>query len=218
MPLYDYQCRACGKVTEVRHGFKETFEGTCPSCSGEMKRVFSAAGIVFKGSGFYVTDSRKSSGGDSASSSSSSSSSKSDGASKGEHDQNRERDFDLEPSEGSGRLDAAQPEVRNRRLVAARRMDQTTVFWIAGAVAAFVFIDVLIAEIRRSIREARRIAQRIAGYADLPIVSLAASMRRTKRCASRTLARRSLPCWSAPAPPSLPSASPANPPRLRAAG
>ncbi len=63
MPLYDYQCRSCRKVTEVRHGFKETFEGACPACGGEMARVFNPAGIVFKGSGFYVTDSRKSSGG-----------------------------------------------------------------------------------------------------------------------------------------------------------
>jgi putative FmdB family regulatory protein len=59
LPLYDYQCRSCRKTTEVRHGFKETFEGKCPECGGEMARVFSPAGIVFKGSGFYLTDSRK---------------------------------------------------------------------------------------------------------------------------------------------------------------
>jgi predicted nucleic acid-binding Zn ribbon protein len=46
-------------MEEVRHGFKETFDGTCPDCGGEMARVFSPAGIVFKGSGFYLTDSRK---------------------------------------------------------------------------------------------------------------------------------------------------------------
>lgn len=61
MPLYDYQCRTCQKVTEVRHGFRETHQGTCPECGGELSRVFNPAGIVFKGSGFYVTDSRKSS-------------------------------------------------------------------------------------------------------------------------------------------------------------
>ncbi len=60
MPLYDYQCRACSKVTEVRHGFRETYDGTCPECgSDDLARVFNPAGIVFKGSGFYVTDSRK---------------------------------------------------------------------------------------------------------------------------------------------------------------
>jgi len=66
VPLYDYQCRQCSEVTEVRHGFKESFEGACPKCGGEMARVFNPAGIVFKGSGFYITDSRK--GGDGGSS------------------------------------------------------------------------------------------------------------------------------------------------------
>jgi putative FmdB family regulatory protein len=59
LPLYEYQCRACRKTADVRHGFKETFEGKCEECGGEMARVYSAAGIVFKGSGFYLTDSRK---------------------------------------------------------------------------------------------------------------------------------------------------------------
>ena len=54
-------------------------------------------------------------------------------------------------------------------------MDETTVFWIGGLVAAFVFLDILIVEIRRAFREARRIVDRVAGYADLPIVSLLAS-------------------------------------------
>lgn len=61
MPLYDYQCKACRTVTEVRHGFREEYRGTCPSCGGaELARVFNPAPILFKGSGFYVTDSRPS--------------------------------------------------------------------------------------------------------------------------------------------------------------
>ena len=63
MPLYDYKCRSCRKVTEVRHGFKESFDDQCPACGGEMARVFNPAGIVFKGSGFYINDSRKGSDG-----------------------------------------------------------------------------------------------------------------------------------------------------------
>ncbi|MBV8300114.1 MAG: FmdB family transcriptional regulator [Candidatus Eremiobacteraeota bacterium] len=60
MPLYDYRCRACSKVTEVRHAFREAYQGTCPACgSDQLARVFNPAGIVFKGSGFYLTDSRK---------------------------------------------------------------------------------------------------------------------------------------------------------------
>jgi len=59
LPLYEYQCRSCRKTADVRHGFKETFDGKCEHCGGEMARVYSPAGIVFKGSGFYLTDSRK---------------------------------------------------------------------------------------------------------------------------------------------------------------
>ncbi len=59
MPLYDYQCKQCQKVTEVRHGFKDVYAQPCPQCGGDLSRVFNPAGIVFKGSGFYITDSRK---------------------------------------------------------------------------------------------------------------------------------------------------------------
>ena len=60
MPLYDYKCTKCGKISEVRHGFNEGHDEPCPACGGIMTRVFNPAPIVFKGSGFYVTDSRKS--------------------------------------------------------------------------------------------------------------------------------------------------------------
>lgn len=61
MPIYEYQCQGCGKVTDIRHGFDERNSDACPACGGTLARRFSPAGIVFKGSGFYVTDSRKSS-------------------------------------------------------------------------------------------------------------------------------------------------------------
>ena len=64
MPIYEYRCEKCGVVSDVKHAYKEQVELTCPNCgSHDLKRVFSAAGIVFKGSGFYVNDSRKSGGG-----------------------------------------------------------------------------------------------------------------------------------------------------------
>jgi putative FmdB family regulatory protein len=59
VPLYDYQCKQCQKITEVRHGFKDVHTEPCPVCGGPLARVFNPAGIVFKGSGFYITDSRK---------------------------------------------------------------------------------------------------------------------------------------------------------------
>jgi putative FmdB family regulatory protein len=63
LPIYEYQCETCGTVTDIKHGFKETTSEACPKCGGTLKRLFNAAGIVFKGSGFYVNDSRKSSPG-----------------------------------------------------------------------------------------------------------------------------------------------------------
>jgi putative FmdB family regulatory protein len=62
VPLYDYQCKQCQAVTEVRHGFKDVHAEACPQCGGPLARVYNPAGIHFKGSGFYITDSRKSNG------------------------------------------------------------------------------------------------------------------------------------------------------------
>jgi putative FmdB family regulatory protein len=62
MPLYDYACTQCGRVHEVRHGFDETYEKACEACGAALRRVFNPAPVLFKGSGFYVTDSRASPG------------------------------------------------------------------------------------------------------------------------------------------------------------
>ena len=62
MPLYDYACTACGRVHEVRHGFDESYDRPCEACGAPVRRVFNPAPVLFKGSGFYVTDSRGTSG------------------------------------------------------------------------------------------------------------------------------------------------------------
>lgn len=62
MPTYDYQCRSCGTVTEVIHAMTEDGPTVCERCGGELRRVLYPAGIIFKGSGFYRTDSRSSGG------------------------------------------------------------------------------------------------------------------------------------------------------------
>ena len=77
MPRYDYRCNDCGHVYEKREGFDAPALQTCPECSGSARRVLTPPAIVFKGSGWYVTDSRKGSSGESSSSSSSSSGSSS---------------------------------------------------------------------------------------------------------------------------------------------
>lgn len=60
MPTYDYQCRSCGSVTEVIHAMTADGPTVCERCGGELRRVLYPAGIIFKGSGFYRTDSRSS--------------------------------------------------------------------------------------------------------------------------------------------------------------
>lgn len=83
MPLYEYKCANCGELVDKRHGFDEPMTDRCEHCGGELRRSFNVAGIVFKGSGFYVTDSRKSgSSSSSGASSNASSEKKSDGDSK----------------------------------------------------------------------------------------------------------------------------------------
>ena len=59
MPKYDYRC-AAGHQYEKREGFDAPSVQTCRECGAEARRVFTAPAIVFKGSGWYVTDSRKS--------------------------------------------------------------------------------------------------------------------------------------------------------------
>jgi putative FmdB family regulatory protein len=63
VPTYDYQCRQCGRVTEVIHSMLEEGPTTCEHCGGPLRRVLHPAGIIFKGSGFYRTDSRSGSAG-----------------------------------------------------------------------------------------------------------------------------------------------------------
>ncbi|AWT43823.1 MULTISPECIES: FmdB family zinc ribbon protein [Streptomyces] len=88
MPTYQYQCTECGEGLEAVQKFTDDALTECPSCGGRLKKVFSAVGIVFKGSGFYRNDSRGASSSStpaskstSSSSSASSSSSSSDSSS-----------------------------------------------------------------------------------------------------------------------------------------
>ncbi|GAB2516885.1 FmdB family zinc ribbon protein [Nocardiopsis aegyptia] len=61
MPTYQYACTECGAQMEVVQSFSDDSLTVCPECEGRLRKVYSAVGIVFKGSGFYRTDSGKSS-------------------------------------------------------------------------------------------------------------------------------------------------------------
>ncbi|MCH7698298.1 MAG: FmdB family transcriptional regulator [Chloroflexi bacterium] len=78
MPTYEYQCAKCSNLYEKREGFDAPAQQKCPSCGGKAQRVIQAAPIVFKGSGFYKTDSRKAPPSEAAAASVDSSDSRSD--------------------------------------------------------------------------------------------------------------------------------------------
>jgi putative FmdB family regulatory protein len=61
MPTYEYRCGKCGEHHEVVQSFRDDPLEKCPACGGPLRKVFGAIGVVFKGSGFYKTDSRASS-------------------------------------------------------------------------------------------------------------------------------------------------------------
>jgi putative FmdB family regulatory protein len=73
LPTYEYRCKTCGQHLEIVQAFTDDPLTECPTCSGELRKVFGAVGISFKGSGFYKTDSRSSSKATSSSASSGSS-------------------------------------------------------------------------------------------------------------------------------------------------
>ncbi len=63
MPTYQYRCTECGSDLEAVQKFTDPALTVCPSCGGSLRKVFNAVGVVFKGSGFYRTDSRAAKGG-----------------------------------------------------------------------------------------------------------------------------------------------------------
>jgi len=60
MPIYEYECENCGTHFDKLQSIQDDPVRQCPECSGSVHKVFHPAGIIFKGSGWYITDSRKS--------------------------------------------------------------------------------------------------------------------------------------------------------------
>jgi putative FmdB family regulatory protein len=81
MPTYEYACTDCGHRLDAVQKFTDDPLTTCPECGGSLRKVYGAVGIVMKGSGFYKTDSRTSSGAKAGSGSSSASDGSSNGSS-----------------------------------------------------------------------------------------------------------------------------------------
>ena len=114
MPTYEYRCTKCDEHLEVVQSFKDAPLTKCPACKGQLRKVFSPVGIVFKGSGFYKTDSR---GGKSATvkakekeSSSSSSSDSSSGSSSGSSSSSSSSSSDSSSGSSSGSGDSSKKD------------------------------------------------------------------------------------------------------------
>jgi putative FmdB family regulatory protein len=59
MPTYDYECQKCHHRFELKKGFNESSAAKCPECKGKADRIITSVPVIFKGSGFYVTDHKK---------------------------------------------------------------------------------------------------------------------------------------------------------------
>jgi putative FmdB family regulatory protein len=64
MPVYVYKCAQCQHLVEVRQKVNDEPLKVCPNCQGQLKRQFQPVGIIFKGSGFYTTDYKRSENGE----------------------------------------------------------------------------------------------------------------------------------------------------------
>lgn len=58
MPTYSYRCTECSTAFDIQQAFTDDSLTECPTCGGKLRKVFSAVGVTFSGSGFYRTDSR----------------------------------------------------------------------------------------------------------------------------------------------------------------
>jgi putative FmdB family regulatory protein len=74
VPTYSYRCTECDNAFDIQQALSDDSLTECPSCKGKLRKLFNTVGVTFNGSGFYRTDSRKTSGGESKASSTSSSS------------------------------------------------------------------------------------------------------------------------------------------------
>jgi putative FmdB family regulatory protein len=101
VPTYQYTCTECGEPLEAVQKFSDAPLAVCPACGGRLRKVFSAVGIVFKGSGFYRTDSRN--GSRAAEPAASSSTTSDSGSSNGSADKaaDKKPDKKAEPAKSS---------------------------------------------------------------------------------------------------------------------
>ena len=109
VPTYSYACTECDNKFDIVQSFSDDSLTECPQCSGRLRKLFNSVGIVFKGSGFYRTDSRSGS----SSSEAASSSSKSDGGSSSESSSSSSSSSDSSSSSSSGSSTSSKSESKS---------------------------------------------------------------------------------------------------------
>jgi putative FmdB family regulatory protein len=111
MPTYQYRCTACGEDLEAVQKFSDAPLTVCPSCGGHLRKIFNAVGVVFKGSGFYRTDSRNGS--------------KTDGADSGSSEKKSPVEKKSAEKESAGAGSAASPSSSNGKQSTSGRTSST---------------------------------------------------------------------------------------------
>jgi putative FmdB family regulatory protein len=107
VPLYEYQCARCGRFEIIRK-FSDPPVVTCPTCGGEVQKLFSAPAIQFKGTGWYITDyARKSTGGEASGKGGGSKGGEGGSTSCGAKDGGGGKDAASSSSDSAGKSDAA---------------------------------------------------------------------------------------------------------------
>ncbi|MFE0749389.1 FmdB family zinc ribbon protein [Gordonia sp. NPDC058843] len=109
MPTYSYACTECDNKFDIVQSFSDDSLTECPQCAGRLRKLFNSVGIVFKGSGFYRTDSRPGSSSDTSTSSSSDSSSSSSSSDSSKSDSSSSTKSDSSSSSSKSETKAATP-------------------------------------------------------------------------------------------------------------
>jgi putative FmdB family regulatory protein len=111
LPTYSYKCTECGTAFDIQQAFTDNSLTVCPNCGGKLRKVFTAIGVSFNGSGFYRNDSRptESKSSESKSSDSKSSDSKSTGTKSTETKTSESKSADSKPTTNAPKAPAASP-------------------------------------------------------------------------------------------------------------
>lgn len=105
MPIYAYECKDCGVRFERRQSFSDEPIRVCPECEGTTHRLIQPAGVIFKGSGFYVTDNRGKSASSTTKSEGGSTEGKSEGKTEGKSEAKTESKAETKPAEAASSAD-----------------------------------------------------------------------------------------------------------------